>query len=75
MIATASVVAGDANTIATEHSYLMMCVLAGGSMSAHSKFAQECDVACGQYHILYIKVIIVTRILKLCNKNASFLYV
>ena len=38
------------NTIATEHLHLMMCVLTGGSMSAHSKFARKCDVACGQYH-------------------------
>ena len=58
MLTTASVVAGDAsahmttsmaNTIATEHSYLMMCVLASGSTSARSKFPRECDVACGQY--------------------------
>ena len=58
MLTTASVVAGDAsartitsmgNTIATEHSHLVMHVLAGGSMSACSKFARVCDVACGQY--------------------------
>ena len=44
MLATASVVAGDAsartttstgNTIATKHSHLMICVLAGGNMNAH----------------------------------------
>ena len=55
----ASVVAGDTsahmttstgNTIAAEHSHLVMRVLAGGNMSAHSKFARECDVACGRYH-------------------------
>ena len=54
MFATASVVAGDvsahtttstANTIATKHSHLMMCMLAGGSTSAGSKFACECDIA------------------------------
>ena len=59
MLATASVVAGDAsarmttsmgNTIATEHSYLEMHALTGGSMSAHSKFTRECDVVCGRYH-------------------------
>ena len=58
MLATASVVAGDAsahmttstgNTIATEHSHLVMCALAGGSTSARSKFARKCDVACSQY--------------------------
>ena len=65
MFATASVVAGDAsartttstgNTIATKHSHLVMCVHAGGSMSARSKFAHECDIACGQYRtcIYYI---------------------
>ena len=56
MLATVSVVAGDAsartttrtgNTIVTEHSHLVMRVLAGGSKSAHSKFAHECNVACG----------------------------
>ena len=61
MLTTASVVAGYAsartatstgNTIATEHSHLVMRVLAGGSTSARSKFARECDVACGQYHML-----------------------
>ena len=55
MLTTASVVAGDAsarmttsmgNTIATEHSHLMMRVLAGGSMSTRSKFARNCNVAC-----------------------------
>ena len=60
MLATASVVAGDVsahmttntgNTIATEHSHLMMCVLAGSSPSARSKFARECYIACGQYRI------------------------
>ena len=58
MFATASVITGDAsacmttsmaNTIAIEHSHLMMRVLAGSSTSARSKFARECDVACGQY--------------------------
>ena len=53
-------VAGDAsahmstsmgNIIATEHSHLMMRVFAGGSTSACSKFACECDIACGRYHI------------------------
>ena len=61
-------VAGDAsarpttstgNIITTEHSHLMICVLVltGGSLSARSKFAHECDVACGQYHI-YVPVCI-----------------
>ena len=27
----------------------MMCVLAGGGMSARSKFARECNVPSGQY--------------------------
>ena len=58
MLATASVVAGDAsahtttstgNTIATEHLHLMMRVLGGGNMSAHSKFAPEYNVVCGWY--------------------------
>ena len=49
MLTTASVVAGDAsartttsmgNTIATEHSHLVMHVLAGGNISARSKFAR-----------------------------------
>ena len=57
-LTTASVVVGDAsahmtnstgNTIATKHSHLEMHVLAGGSTSAHSKFACECNVTCGQY--------------------------
>ena len=60
VLATASVVAGDTsartttsmgNTIATEHSHLMTRVLAGGSMSARSKFAHECNVLCGWYRI------------------------
>ena len=38
------------NTIATKHSHLVMRILVGGSKSAHSKFACECDIACGQYH-------------------------
>ena len=55
MLATDSVLAGDenahmttstGNTIATEHSHLVMRVLAGGSKSARSKFLRECDVAC-----------------------------
>ena len=59
MLTTASVVAGDVsartttstgNTVSTEHLHLVMHVLAGGSVSAHSKFAHECDVACGRYH-------------------------
>ena len=59
MLVTASVVAGDAsahtttstgNTISTEQVHLLvMRVLASGSMNARSKFARECDVACGQY--------------------------
>ena len=58
MLTTANVVAGDAsahttistgNTIATEHLHLMMHVLAGGSTSARSRFACECDIACGRY--------------------------
>ena len=58
MLATASVVAKDVsahmttsagNTISTEHSHLVMRVLAGGSMSARSKFAHECNVACSRY--------------------------
>ena len=60
VLETASVVTGDAsahmttntsNTIATEYSHLVMHVLTGGSPSACSKFAHECDVAFGQYHI------------------------
>ena len=42
------------NTIAIEHLHLMMCMLTGGSMNACSKFAHECDIACGQYRI-YIR--------------------
>ena len=56
MFETASVVRGDASarmantcTIAIEHSHLMMRVLTGSSTSARSKFARDCDVACGQY--------------------------
>ena len=58
MLAAASVVAGDAsthmttstgNTIATEHSHLVMRVLTGGNMSASSKFARKCDIACDWY--------------------------
>ena len=57
----ASVVAGDAsacmttsigNTIATEHSRLMLRVFVGGTPSACSKFAHECNIACGQYRII-----------------------
>ena len=60
MLATASVVTGNAsahmttntgNAIATEYSHLVMHVLAGGSPSACSTFAHECDVAFGQYRI------------------------
>ena len=58
MFKIASVVTGDAsapmiismaNTIAIDHSHLMMHVLASGSTSARSKFACECDIACSQY--------------------------
>ena len=54
-------VAGDAsartttntgNTIATKYLHLVMRVLAGGSTSALSKFARECEVASGQYRML-----------------------
>ena len=59
MFATASVVTGDAsahmaNTIAIEHSHLMMRVLASNSTSVRSKFARECDVACGNKDILLL---------------------
>ena len=63
MLTTASVVAGDAsthtttstsNTIATKHLHLIMHVLAGGSTSARSKFARECDIACGWYRTVCI---------------------
>ena len=63
MLTTASVLAGDVsahmttstgNTIATEHSHLMMRVLAGGSMSACSKFACKCDVASGWYYTMFL---------------------
>ena len=65
MLTTASVVAGNAsartttsmgNTIATEQLHLMMLVLAGGSTSARSKFARECNVACGQYRRLVFMI-------------------
>ena len=48
-----------ANTIAIEHLHLMMCVLAGGSMRIHSKFACECDIACSQYHTVYVVNLVV----------------
>ena len=48
--ASAHTTTSSGNTITTEHSHLVMRVLAGGNMSAHSKFAHECDVACGRYH-------------------------
>ena len=61
MFVIASVVTGVAsarmtNTTAIEHSHLMMHVLAGGSTSACSKFARECNVACGQYHNYVLRV-------------------
>ena len=34
-----------------------MRVLTGDSMSARSKFARECDVACGRYHSYNVNLI------------------
>ena len=66
IFATASVVTRDvsahttttmANIIVIEHSHLMMHVLAGSSMSAHSKFACMCNIAFVPLHTLLQYVI------------------
>ena len=71
-VATASVVTGDAsacmttsmaNTIAIKHFHLMMCVLAGGSTNAHSKLARECNIACGQYRIYVLRLVMYSCLL------------